>query len=91
MPVLHRLLILPLIIAGCMLALSLSSCGSGMVIGVGLGDNYDPFYDAYYDDWYYFGYYDGDARGDYVYYRGRWYYRGWYTPYSWDPFYYRFW
>ena len=33
--------------------------------------------------------YDGYRHGDYVYYRGDWYYHGWNTPYDlgyWDPY-----
>jgi hypothetical protein len=41
----------------------------------------------YIDDHYGHVYFNGDRRGDYIYYRGRWYLYGIGTPYEWDPYY----
>jgi len=56
-----------------------AACGSGY---------YRAGFDSYgYDDYYVR---NGDRRGDYIYYYGDWYYRGYGTPYRWyyDPWIY---
>ncbi len=59
-------------------ALLLTGCGAGMNYGLVLGDGllYDrPDVNIFV--------YDGLWNGDYVYYCGDWYYRGYGTPYGW--------
>jgi hypothetical protein len=61
---------------GVVLASCLCGCGMGMGYGLVLGDG------IYYDDPdISIIVYDGLWRGDYVYYRGDWFYRGYGTPY----------
>lgn len=61
-----------------LLSLLLTGCGAGMRYGLVLGDGL--FYDRPDID---IIVYDGLWDGDYVYYRGDWYYRGYNTPYLW--------
>jgi len=80
-----RALLKGIVVSG-ILALVVSlfmSCGAGMGIGFYLYDD-----EAVSDSDVGLLLYNGLWRGDYVYYRGRWYYRGLGTPYIYDGPYY---
>lgn len=60
-------------------ASTLAACGSMLTVGVGVDDRYGPGW----DDHIYL--YDGVWQGKYVYYHGEWHYKGYGTPYIYDP------
>jgi hypothetical protein len=73
----HRIAVVLALLALWLVTAGVASC-SGAYLGVGPGDRY---YNPYYDDFGLGYYYDGLWRGDYVFYHGDWYYRGYGTPY----------
>jgi hypothetical protein len=73
---------LALKVLASVLALPLASCGSMLTVGVGLDDRHDG-YNSYWDTPQYL--FDGVWQGKYVYYQGEWHYKGYGTPYIYDP------
>ncbi len=69
---------LALLALACSVSL-LASCGSMLSVGMGIDDGYNPYWDNH------FYLHDGVWQGKYVFFNGEWHYKGYGTPYIYDP------